>query len=422
MTITYAKPDVTLTSLHPLEPLTAEEVTHAVSIIRAMPKIGQQIRFATVTLNEPAKSTVISFKSGDPIEREAFIVLLDNETGMTYEAVASLTRQSVLSCKPIPGVQPSIMLDEFMECEATVKACPEFQEALKRRGIANTDLVMVDPWSSGHYGVAKEEGLRLARGLCWLRTSPTDNGYARPIEGVTPVVDLNKMEVLWVEDYGVVPLPPKDGNYTPEFVKDYRTPPKPLEIVQPEGPSFEVNGHEIRWQKWHMRIGFTPREGLVLYTVGYEDQGRVRPILYRASLVEMTVPYGDPRPQHYRKNAFDVGEYGIGSLANSLRLGCDCLGLRHLVEACGLENRADGSAAIAPSSSFFHCDSWQLRVRVFLVFLPGRQHPIRNKADGNHEHLCGDARRTTQAWCADRAAALCACPPTYLQRADGHDD
>jgi primary-amine oxidase len=326
MTITYARPEITHTSLHPLEPLTSAEISQAVSIARTSPELGQHIRFATVTLHEPAKSNVISFKAGDPIEREAFIVLLDNATGMTYEVVVSLTQTRITSLKAIPGAQPSIMLDEFIECEAAVKACPEFQAAIRKRGITNPDLVMVDPWSAGHYGLADEEGLRLARGLCWVRTSPTDNGYARPIEGVIPVVDLNKMEVLRVEDHGVVPFPPNDGNYTPEFVKDFRAAPKSLEIVQPEGPSFEVNRHEIRWQKWHLRIGFTPREGLVLYTVGYEDGERIRPILYRASLVEMTVPYGDPRPHHYRKNAFDVGEYGIGSLANSLKLGCDCLG------------------------------------------------------------------------------------------------
>src|SRR3712207_8459874 len=54
------------------------------------------------------------------------------------------------------------------------------------------------------------------------------------------------------------------------------------------------------------RSGFTPREGLVLYTVGYEDGGKVRPVLYRASLSEMVVPYGDPRPGQWRKNAFDA--------------------------------------------------------------------------------------------------------------------
>jgi primary-amine oxidase len=40
----------------------------------------------------------------------------------------------------------------------------------------------------------------------------------------------------------------------------------------------------------------------------------------------MVVPYGSPKTPHYRKNVFDIGEYGLGKLANSLTLGCDCLG------------------------------------------------------------------------------------------------
>jgi primary-amine oxidase len=170
--------------------------------------------------------------------------------------------------------------------------------------------------------------------LCSLRTSPTDNGYARPIEGVVPVVDLNKMEVICVEDYGVIPLPPNSGNYGTEFVQNYRTDIKPLEITQPDGPSFSVSGQQVSWQKWKVRVGFTPREGLVLHTVSYTDQGTDRTIMYRASLSEITVPYGDPLPQAYRKNAFDCGEYGIGQMANSLKLGCDCLGEIHYFDGC----------------------------------------------------------------------------------------
>ncbi|MGL6338802.1 MAG: primary-amine oxidase, partial [Waterburya sp.] len=80
-----------------------------------------------------------------------------------------------------------------------------------------------------------------------------------------------------------------------------------------------------------------------LYTIGYEDQGQLRPILYRASLAEMVVPYGDPRPQHFRKNAFDVGEHGVGMLANSLTLGCDCLGEIYYFDAVLTNSRGDVS-------------------------------------------------------------------------------
>ena len=101
---------------------------------------------------------------------------------------------------------------------------------------------------------------------------------------------------------------------------------KPLEITQPDGPSFEVERPQVRWQNWSFVIGFNAREGLTLHHLRYRDGGRDRSILYRASLTEMVVPYGDPGPTQRRKNAFDVGEYGMGMCANSLELGCDCLG------------------------------------------------------------------------------------------------
>ena len=52
-----------------------------------------------------------------------------------------------------------------------------------------------------------------------------------------------------------------------------------------------------------------PREGVVLYRVGYEDDGKLRSILYRASLSEMVVPYGDPAPSWFFRGVFDEGEY-----------------------------------------------------------------------------------------------------------------
>ena len=166
------------------------------------------------------------------------------------------------------------------------------------------------------------------------------------------MIDLNKMAVLRIDDYGVVPLPPNPGNYAAEFVKEFRQDLKPLEITQPEGPSFSVDGYAVAWQKWRLRVGFTPREGLVLHDIGYEDRGRVRPVLYRASLSDMVVPYGEPGGDHYRKNAFDAGEYGIGSLTNSLTLGCDCLGEIYYFDAH--LNTGGGAAFTIPNAVCMH--------------------------------------------------------------------
>ena len=45
----------------------------------------------------------------------------------------------------------------------------------------------------------------------------------------------------------------------------------------------------------------------------------------------MVVPYRDPTPDHYRRTAFDIGEWGLGFMTTSLELGCDCLGeIRYL--------------------------------------------------------------------------------------------
>ncbi len=331
----------TSTDQHPLDPLSADEIRQAVGLLRDEKSLGDKVRFESVVLNEPPKEAVNRFRAGQSFPREVFIILFDNETGETYEALVSLTEGAVQRWELIPGVQPRITLDEFYECEQAVKRSPEFLEAIAKRGITDVDLVMVDPWSAGNFGVEKERDRRLSFARCWVRTSPTDNGYARPIEGVIPVVDLNKMEVIRVEDHGVVPLPPNDGNYTAEFIKEFRTDIKPLEIVQPEGPSFTVKGNEVSWQKWNMRVGFTPREGLVLHTISYKDQGRKRPIIYRASLAEMVVPYGDPAERNYRKNAFDVGEYGIGNMVNSLMLGCDCLGEIYYFDAVLNDSKGD---------------------------------------------------------------------------------
>ncbi|TCP27786.1 primary-amine oxidase [Scopulibacillus darangshiensis] len=315
---------------HPLEPLTADEITKAVAILRKKKNISVNSRFAQVLLNEPEKDVVTSFKKGEPVEREAFIILLEPETSKTYEAVVSITKEDVMSWELIQDVRPGFILDEFDEVEQLVINDPDYQAALIKRGVTDPSLVMVDPWSSGYFNIKEDEGKRLIRALAWVRPSANENGYAFPLTGLIAVVDVNKMEILRIEDYGVKPLPPLDGAYTPETAKGYdietRKDLKPLDIVQPEGPSFKVEGHSIEWQKWKIRFGYTPREGLVIHTVGYEDKGKVRPILYRASLSEMVVPYGDTNPAHNWQNAFDAGEYGMGQLANSLELGCDCVG------------------------------------------------------------------------------------------------
>ena len=349
---------------HLLDPLTAEEIETATRILKQERGLGESARFVYVTLREPPKNAVLGYRPREPIDRQADVVIRERAEHKTYEAVVSITAGEVRLWRELDGIQPAVMLEEFLATEEAVRKDPRWQEAMRKRGITDFDMAMIDPWSVGYGGPedAASEG-RFLRPLTWIRQGdPEDHGYARPVEGLIVRFDLDRMEVVDIEDHGAIPLPPSSGNYTSEAILDPGNVPhfpdgdrqdlKPIEITQPEGTSFTVDGHEVSWQKWRFQVGFTPREGLVLYLVRYEDHGTVRPVIYRASLTEMVIPYGDPRPAQYRKNVFDMGEYGIGVLANSLELGCDCLGEIRYFDAWLNDN--DGHAQVIKNAICLH--------------------------------------------------------------------
>jgi primary-amine oxidase len=325
---------------HPLDSLDAAEMRQTAAILRGAGKVGEGVKVIAFTLHEPTREALRAFAAGQALEREVLAILLDGRSGETEEVVVSLTRGRVASARRLRGVQPPIVFGELRAVEQAVKDDSRWQAAMRRRGITDFGLCMVDLWSAGNFGT-DAPAQRLSRALTWVRSHPADNGYAHPVDGVVTIVDLNALTVVTVEDHRLVPVPAGDGNYTPDAVGALRTDVKPLEIRQPDGPGFTVDGHEVRWQRWRFRIGFNYREGLILHTIGYEDGGRERPVLHRAALSDMVVPYGDPRPGYFHRNAFDAGEYGIGSSANSLALGCDCLGEIRYLDAVVADMRGE---------------------------------------------------------------------------------
>jgi primary-amine oxidase len=316
---------------HPLAPLSAEEIAAAVSLVRADPRFGETTRFAYVGLVQPARQMVRDWVPGQPLDRRVRVMLVVGPDAHVVDGEAWLD-SGTLTVTEAPNMRPGLLFEEAFGAMVALQEDPEWQQAMRRRGIEDLDTVQIDPWPAGSFGLAHEEGRRICRCLSYLRATPDDNGYAHPVEGVVGFVDMARGQVLEVIDTGVIPIPVESGNYYRESVS-LRQDLKPLEIVQTEGPSFVVEGNHVRWQKWDFRVTMDPVEGLVLHQVGYQDKGRVRPILARASVSEMVVPYGDPGPMHGWKNAFDAGEWGLGRMANSLALGCDCLGIIHYFDA-----------------------------------------------------------------------------------------
>ncbi|MEY2463609.1 MAG: primary-amine oxidase, partial [Acidimicrobiaceae bacterium] len=316
---------------HPLDVLTADEIAAAVALLRTDGLAGDEVYVAQVVLDEPTKPELEAFAAGRGCERRARVTLVPGPGASVVEASVSLDTKAVLSVETVAGQRPAILFEEALYAIVAVMEHEGWQAALAKRGITDLSKVQLDPWPAGTFGSPHEDDRRITRVLAYLRDEPNANGYARPIEGVIAYVDLGRREVLEVVDMGVVPIPEEAASYLPADNEPLRADLRAIEITQPDGPSFTIDGNLLRWQRWSLRVSMDPYEGLVLHTVGYEDGGRVRSILHRASISEMVVPYGHPGPMHGWKNAFDAGEWGLGRMVDSLELGCDCLGeIRYL--------------------------------------------------------------------------------------------
>ena len=314
---------------HPLDPLTAEEIASVTAVLRRDRGVEPpRWQFASIELIEPDKAAP---RDGQA-RREALAVCWNREDGGAYRAAVSLADGAVTAWEHLPGQQPNMTVDEWHECDEMLRAHPELIAALARRGITDLSLVLTDVWAYGAALVPERyRGLRVGWADVWHRGSADGNPYAHHVTGLHPVVDLNRMVLLELEDSRAAAAEPADppevmGEYQPALIPMPLREVKPLRITQPDGVSFTLSGRLLWWQNWEMRIGFNHREGLVLHTVGFWDSGRLRPVAHRLSFAEMIVPYRDATPDHYRRTAFDIGEWGLGFMTTSLGRGCDCLG------------------------------------------------------------------------------------------------
>jgi primary-amine oxidase len=307
----------TVPVVNPLDALSEAEIIATVELLKAQGKTNENTRFPLIDLKEPTKDDVLGSAGRVPTRREAFVVTYDHASNRTFEAVIDLKTKTIISWKEIPGVQPSFVEDDPKILEQTIRADSRWQEAMKKRGISDLENVVIIDWAGGFFGLPDEDGFRFERGASYYRGSSKD-GSLRPIEGVIAYVNLNTGKVFKFVDTGVVPVPRIGAGLGAIYVDKPRARPKPLEIVQREGADFEISDGQVHWQNWRFHFALRPREGLVVDTVAYEDRGSLRSVLYRGSLSEMVVPYGDPNPGWFFRNAFDVGENNMGLYADSL--------------------------------------------------------------------------------------------------------
>ena len=180
---------------HPLDPLGGEEMAQAAALVRER-HASDKLRVVSISLREPLKAEVVASEGGTAPARRALVVAIDRADGAVYEGVANLDAGALESWVHQPGAQPSPTLDEYMDADRVIRADKGWQAALRRRGVTDFEGVQIDPWPAGNFGDPAEQGHRILRGISYVRDEPSSNGYARPIEGVVAVVDLNERRVL----------------------------------------------------------------------------------------------------------------------------------------------------------------------------------------------------------------------------------
>ncbi|ALU73557.1 tyramine oxidase (plasmid) [Rhodococcus erythropolis R138] len=316
--------------VHPLASLSSEEIDVVRGIVANMPDFTENTRFSYVGLEEPIKSDVFAWESGEAPapDRRARVWLHDLDKGVSTDSVVSLTTGLVVKTAVVDGSEGQLpVLDtEAMNIIAILASDEGWVAALATRGLTTGD-VQIMPLSAGHYGYPDEDGLRVVRCLAFKQDYPADHIWAHPVDGLSVYLDLLQGVVLKIIDTRIFDVPAESGNYDdPEIQGAPLQGLKPIKITQPEGPSFTVDGEHIAWGNWKLRLGFDVREGLILHQLSFADEGVDRPIMYRGSISEMVVPYGDPSPNRFWQNYFDAGEFLYGRFTNSLALGCDCVG------------------------------------------------------------------------------------------------
>ena len=284
-----------------------------------------------------------------------------------------------------------------------MKRDPGFQEALAKRGVTDFEAVQVDAWPAGNFGAPGGAG-PAARPLPGLRPpAPRRQRVGAPGRRADRARRPDDARGVRIDDHGVVPIP-RGVRELRRGGGDRRRPPAARR--HPPARDQPAGGTELRPRRARVCGGRTgssasasPRARVWSSTRSPTTTSDARrPILYRASLSEMVVPYGDPSPTHFFKNAFDAGENGVGIARHSLTLGCDCLGeIRYLdaaladgdgepvddperdlhprgghrgaLEAHRLAHRRGRGPPRPPAGDLLVLDDRQLRLRLLLVLL-----------------------------------------------------
>lgn len=309
---------------HPLDGLSGPEYQRINEILRSGDLAGDDTLYPLVELIEPPKADVLAWREGDTLDRRAMVHMSNADGTGFIESVVNLTTGEVEKSDPVTG-QPMILFAEFANAMGAALDHPDMIEGLAKRDLT-PDQVFCLPLTAGNFFTDEDEGTRLMKVPCYVNPQGS-NFYAKPIEGIYAVVDLQTGKALRVIDEGIVAVPTDGWGYTGEEI-EARVPQRPemnpAILMQEGGPNFTYADGALEWDMWRMRLRVDKRPGPVLSNIDVKDGDEWRTLIYQAHLSEVFVPYMDPSEGLYWRTYMDSGEYGFGLFLSPLVAGIDC--------------------------------------------------------------------------------------------------
>ena len=309
---------------HPLDPLDEEELLAIRDILAHSGLFSANTNFAWIQLVEPAKKIVEDFRAGADFPRQASIAAIDYDQAKSFRVIIDLRANRIASVDELAALQPGLTERDSAIARDIVDRDPRIKEALTKRGFSIaakvSDSVRLQYMAVGVDPSLDQEKNRLMRVL-FGSDQEAASDTSPFVDGLMVIVDLYARKVIRFHDVAGV-----QGVRVPHDVFAARlrssiVAAHPLVPAQPEGRNFSVVGHVVSWQNWRFRFSFNLREGLVLHQIGFDDSGRIRPILYRASVSEVLTGYGEPDQFWSWMLTLDEGIFGFGYLSMPAQAG-----------------------------------------------------------------------------------------------------
>ena len=305
---------------HPMDPLTADEIVAAATLLLNAGAAQRGAVFQAVDLAEPPKHEVLAGRGA----RMASVFWRQNK--QSFRSTVNLSAGTFTPPRLIPRSegQLGLTISEVIDFSFAFQD-RAFLAALARRGIttpAQLQKVFVTPLTPGSFGLP-EEARRIVKAQMYYTEGAAINLFARPIEGIQAIIDLDERRVLQVLDSGVVPIPAATHEFDEASVAAQHR----------AAPAAQADPHDAAARAATSASSATSSNGRSGASTFASSGAPARSSRWsrttaarsctRASLAEVFVPYQDPDANWFYRTYMDEGEFGFGTLSSPLALGLD---------------------------------------------------------------------------------------------------